>query len=121
MSMQPNLRWECPKCGSKIRHPRDAYCGYCLTVIDWDSALNLTNTQVLEHEKKEMKQDLISVEEQASELLNKIDFTNYKYPWMAKIIELSLEYLTLDGLQDALRGSQIPDEILDICESKIKD
>lgn len=56
----------------------------------------------------------------ASELLNEVDFTNWKYPWMAEVVKLSLEYLTLDGLADAMRASDIPDEILDICEKELE-
>lgn len=42
------------------------------------------------------------------------DFDNYKIPWMGKIVKLCLEYLMCDGLADATRASEIPDEIVDI-------
>lgn len=59
--------------------------------------------------------DAVATEDLAAKLLEKEDFSNYKYSWLAKVIQLSLEYLTLEGLQDARRASEIPDEILDIC------
>lgn len=48
-------------------------------------------------------------------LLELESFSDYKYPWLAKVIQLSLEYLTLEGLPDAL----IPGEILDICAEEL--
>lgn len=47
------------------------------------------------------------------------DFSNYKHPWLGRVIQLSLEYLILEGLPDAFRSSQIPDEILDICAEEL--
>lgn len=64
--------------------------------------------------------DAVATEDLATKLLEKEDFSNYKYPWLAKVIQLSLEYLALEGLQDAFRASQIPDEILDICEKECR-
>ena len=64
--------------------------------------------------------DAVGTEDLAAKLLEKEDFSNYKYPWLAKVIQLSLEYLTLEGLQDAFRASQIPDEILDVCEEECR-
>lgn len=58
-----------------------------------------------------------TIEHKAVELLNEIDFTNWKYPWMAKVVQLSLEYLTLEGSRD----TDIPYEILDICEIVLKE
>lgn len=58
--------------------------------------------------------------ELASELLNTVNFENWKYPFMAEITKLCLEYLTLDGLQDALRANSIPDEIMDIIEKELE-
>lgn len=52
-------------------------------------------------------------------LLKMEDFSNYKYPCLSKIIQLSLEYLMLEGLPDAYRSSQIPDEILEICSIEL--
>lgn len=63
----------------------------------------------------------MSAEQKASELLNEVDFTNWKYPWLAEVTQLILEYLTLEGLQDAKRATDIPDEILDICERELKE
>lgn len=57
----------------------------------------------------------------AAKLIEKHDFENYNYPWLAKVIQLSLEYLTLGGLEDAYRASMIPDEILEICEKELND
>lgn len=47
------------------------------------------------------------------------DFSKYKYPWLSRVIQLSLEYLILEGLPDSFRSSQIPDEILDICSEEL--
>ena len=47
------------------------------------------------------------------------DFSKYKNPWLGRVIQLSLEYLILEGLPDAFRSSQIPDEILDICAEEL--
>ena len=55
----------------------------------------------------------------ANRLFEIEDFSNYKYPWLSKVIQLSLEYLILEGLPDAFRSSQIPDEILEICAKEI--
>ena len=52
-------------------------------------------------------------------LLELESFSDYKYPWLAKVIQLSLEYLTLEGLPDAFLSSQIPDKILDICAEEL--
>lgn len=51
----------------------------------------------------------------ASFILGNIDLEpqHYHEKWLPKIIELVLEWLTLDGLPDALRVSQLPDEILE--------
>lgn len=54
--------------------------------------------------------------ELANKLLNTADFANWKYPWMAEVTKLCLEYMTLNGLEDACRASDIPDEILEIVE-----
>ena len=56
------------------------------------------------------------MQELASQLLQAIDNDKqeYKYPWMKDICRLAVEYLTLDGLQDAKRASDIPEEIYDI-------
>lgn len=61
-------------------------------------------------QNKENKSD----KEKAGELLDSIDFSNWKYDWMAEASKLILENLTLDGLPDAKRASEIPDEIQDI-------
>lgn len=50
----------------------------------------------------------------AYKILELEDFENFKNPKMAEIIKLSLEYLTLGGLEDAKRGSDIEDEIFEI-------
>lgn len=52
----------------------------------------------------------------AGELLARLksDTNDWKHPWLKDICVLAVEYLTLDGLADALRAEQIPDEILDI-------
>ena len=63
----------------------------------------------------------MSIEQKASDLLNEIDFTNWKYPWLADVVKLSLEYLTLDGLEDAMREHSITDEILNICERELNE
>ncbi len=52
-------------------------------------------------------------------LLEIEDFSRYKHPWLAKVIQLSMEYLLLEGLDDAFRSSQIREEILNICEDKL--
>lgn len=56
------------------------------------------------------------MKEQAEKLLQtiEIDTSNWKYPWMKDICRLAVEYLTLDGLEDAKRASDIPEEIYDI-------
>ena len=61
------------------------------------------------------------IEEKVSELLSNLDFTNWKYPWMAQIVQLALEYLSLEGLEDALRASQIPEEILSVCKKTLSE
>ena len=58
------------------------------------------------------------MEKLANELLTKVDFTNWKHSWLSEVIKLSLEYLTLDGLEDAMRASEIPEEILEICKKE---
>lgn len=63
----------------------------------------------------------MSIQEKAGELLTSIDFSNWKYKWMAQATKLILEYLTLDGLQDAKRASEIPDEIQDIVLNSMPD
>jgi len=55
----------------------------------------------------------------AADLLNYVDFSNWKYPWLAQVVKLSLEYLTLEGLSDAMRATTIPDELLDIFEKEL--
>lgn len=65
--------------------------------------------------------DAVKTEDLAAKLLEKEDFSNYNYPWLAKVIQLSLEYLTLEDLLEAFRASQIPEEILDICEEQCQD
>ena len=55
----------------------------------------------------------------AIELLQAIenDKQEYKYTWMKDICRLAVEYLTLDGLEDAKRAADIPEEIIDIIET----
>ena len=57
----------------------------------------------------------------ASELLARLnsDSSDWKHPWLKDVCTLAVEYLTLDGLADALRAEQIPDEILDITEIQL--
>jgi len=57
----------------------------------------------------------------AGELLRflQIDQNEWKHEWMKDICKLCLEYITLDGLEDAFRASQIPDQILDIAEKEL--
>lgn len=43
----------------------------------------------------------------------------WKHEWLKKICELCDEYKQLEGLQDAKRASEIPDEILDIVEKEL--
>lgn len=57
--------------------------------------------------------------EQAYSNIAKEDKNAWKYPWLKEVCQLCLEYMMLDGLQDALRASDIPDEILDIVEQAI--
>ena len=49
------------------------------------------------------------------------DFTRSRVPWLDKVAKLVTEYYSLDGLSDAKRASEIPDEILDICQEVLKD
>ena len=50
----------------------------------------------------------------ASFILGNIDLDeHYHARWLPKIIELILEWITLDGLQDAMRSHRIPDEIIE--------
>ncbi len=63
--------------------------------------------------------------EQMTEAAGKIlqaledDASNWKYDWMKDLCKLCLEYISLDGLQDAKRAAEIPDEILDIAEEAL--
>ena len=59
--------------------------------------------------------------ELAGELLTRLDEdkSTWKQPWMKDVCKLCVEYLTLDGLADAMRSVQIPDEILDITEKQL--
>ena len=43
----------------------------------------------------------------------------WKLEWLQKICALCEEYKQLEGLQDAKRASEIPDEILAIAEKEI--
>lgn len=43
----------------------------------------------------------------------------WKFEWMKEICELCDEYRQLDGLEDAKRASEIPDEILAITENEV--
>ena len=45
------------------------------------------------------------------------DQTEWKYPWMKQLCKLTAEYMTLDGLQDAKRASDITNEIIDIVDN----
>lgn len=44
----------------------------------------------------------------------------WKYPWLKDITNLCLEYLQLDGLEDAGRAADIPFAILEIAEHVLK-
>lgn len=55
--------------------------------------------------------------ETATALLEMIENEPLKIEWMKKICLLSVEYLTLDGLEDAKRASDIPAEIISIIEN----
>lgn len=44
----------------------------------------------------------------------------WRYPWLIEVIKRSLEYLSLEGLQDAKRSHDIPEEILEICEHVLR-
>lgn len=57
----------------------------------------------------------------AAELLNLLeaDRSDWKYGWIKDLCKLCVEYLTLDGLEDATRAAEIPDEILDIAEEAL--
>lgn len=60
--------------------------------------------------------------EKAAELLRILqDAPQWKIQWMRDITELCIEYMTLDGLQDAKRGSDIEIEIIDIMEKVINE
>ncbi len=43
----------------------------------------------------------------------------WKLEWMKEICELCDEYRQLEGLQDAKRASEIPEEILDIAQREL--
>ena len=62
-------------------------------------------------------------EELAGELLQILqsETVRWKHEWLKTVTMLCLEYLSLDGLPDATRASQIPDEILDIVEKELDD
>lgn len=57
-----------------------------------------------------------TMQETATRLLQDLeqDKTGWKYPWMKDICRLAAEYMSLDGLEDARRAADIPDEIIDI-------
>ncbi len=47
------------------------------------------------------------------------DFSGYAYPWLSKVVQLALEYLVLKDIPGLPRASQIPLEILDICQKAV--
>lgn len=59
--------------------------------------------------------------ELAGELLTRLDKDNttWKQSWLKDVCKLCVEYIALDGLADAMRSVQIPDEILDIAEKQL--
>lgn len=56
--------------------------------------------------------------QEAYSTLYREDKETWKYPFMHDVCLLCLEYIMLDGLSDAMRAADIPDEILEICEVK---
>ena len=84
--------------------------------------INEEEYELLDYYALKLAKDIpaLYIADGASDLLQNIDFTNWKYPWLAEITKLMLEYLTLEGLEDAGRASDIPDEILEICEKELK-
>jgi len=47
------------------------------------------------------------------------DQDEWKHEWLKDVCKLCLEYLTLDGLEDAFRATQIHEKILDIAEKEL--
>lgn len=63
-------------------------------------------------------------EEYVRELAEKImasfdSIPGWKYPWLKEVTSLCVEYLTLNGLQDAKRASEIPMAVLQLCEREL--
>ena len=57
------------------------------------------------------------MQEKASELLTLIENDNrdtWKYPGMYDICKLAIEYITLSGIEDATRSSEIISEIANV-------
>lgn len=48
-----------------------------------------------------------------------MESVKWKYEWLQKVCELCDEYRQLEGLEDAKRASDIPEEIIDIVKKEI--
>lgn len=87
-----------------------------------DQADKIIFTSELEEDPGRMVRQQATEEETAKKagellILLEADRNEWKHDWMKDICKLCAEYLTLDGLEDATRAAEIPEEILDIAES----
>lgn len=73
-------------------------------------------TSELDEEDQPTEEEVTKAADELLSLLE-ADLGIWKLEWMKEICTLCVEYLTLDGLEDATRAAEIPEEILDIAES----
>lgn len=81
-----------------------------------DQADKIIFTSELDEEDQPTEEEVTKA---AGELLSLLEADRgiWKLEWMKEICTLCVEYLTLDGLEDATRAAEIPEEILDIAKS----
>ena len=60
----------------------------------------------------------MTTKELAIELSNRINPEDYKAPWLMEVCKLTLEYITLEGLEDAKRAIDIELEVFDIVDNQ---